>query len=47
MTTREEAESKIREIVDRETDAWNNKDADKLLTDVAVNAVNLEAAELE
>ena len=32
MTTREEAESKIREIVDRETDAWNNKDADKLLT---------------
>lgn len=32
MTTRVEEESKIREIVDRETDAWNNKDVNKLLT---------------
>ncbi len=29
---RDKQESKIKEIVDRETDAWNNKDVDKLLT---------------
>ena len=32
MPSIEKVESQIREIVDRKTDAWNNKDIDKLLT---------------
>lgn len=32
MTPRGAAEYKIKEIIDTETDAWNNKDVNKLLT---------------